>query len=125
MRPEQIPRVAHAIKEDRNASVGFIPWFSNDGHPSRDELLVSSIEVIHPKKETHPSTGLLPDDRRLLWTVSPRKEKARLSTIGPYDDPPLGLPAFYLSLRVLNQVEAEHADEELDGPVVIVDDEGD
>jgi len=61
----------------------------------------------------------------LLVTVGLREEQSGLRIGRSHDDPPLGSTVVGGRRRILDQLEAERADEELDCTVVVVDDERD
>ena len=77
------------------------------------------------QEEPHPPGRLVPDRGGLLRAVRPGQQQAGRGARRPDHHPPLGPSVVRLGGGVLHQLEAERADEELDGRVILGDDEGD
>ena len=79
------------------------------------------IEILDVKKESHPASGLVPDDTGLLFAVSPRKQQAGHGTWRPDYHPPLGTPVIGQGRGVLDELEAQGIHEEADRRVILAD----
>lgn len=87
--------------------------------------MVFGIEVLDMQEETNTTTSLVPENRSLIGAVGECQEEARLSARWPHHNPPFWPSIVGLIGAIRDQVEAKDVDEEVDGSVVIVDDEGD
>lgn len=70
---EEIPTVAGNIEEHSDATVGLAARGRDELDPGRQHLSVGSLEVIDAEKEADTVSYLLPDNRRLVFTVSASK----------------------------------------------------
>jgi hypothetical protein len=109
------------VEEDRDATVGFGARRCQEPDASVVHPLVGGLEVVSLQEEADTSGGLLAHDRGLIITVSSREQDACLGTGRANDHPPLRVPGVRHRWRVLDQLEAEGANEERDRQVVVVD----
>ena len=119
-----VPFVTSDVEEYGDVAIGF-------GTRCRDELntrgchpLICGFEILDVEKETHPASGLLPDESGLILAVSPREQQAGGGTWRPDHDPPLGTPVIGQGRGVLHEIEAQHVHEEADRGVILADYEG-
>ena len=87
--------------------------------------MVDGIEVIDPEEEPDTVADLVAGRRGLPLAVRAGEQDAGLAPGRPDDDPPFRPPVVGQRRRVFGQVESEDVREELDGPVVVVDDDRD
>src|SRR6185437_810411 len=121
---EQVPPVARHVEEHGDAPVRLVARLGGELDPGRRHALVRGAEVVHPQEEPDPPGDLVADGRGLARPVRLSQEHAGQRAGRADDHPPLRAPAFGGQGRgVLDELEAERAGEELDGPVVVIDDD--
>ena len=81
------------------------------------------VEVFDAKEQPDPAGELAPDEGRLLFTVGAGEYESGAAVGRSYHDPPLRAPVGRHGRGVLRQDEPQWAGEELDGGVVVVDDQ--
>jgi hypothetical protein len=122
-RPEEIPAIAGNIEEYRNLPIDLGARGSDERDARRGHARVGRVEVVDTQEQSDPAGKLLPDGRSLFRPICPRQQQPRRAAFRPHDDPSFGPPVVRRRRRVLDEVEVENADEEVDGRVVVVDDQ--
>jgi hypothetical protein len=82
-----------------------------------------AVEVFDAKKQPNPAGELASDHGRLICTIGAGEYEAGAAVGRSYDDPPLRAPVGRHGGGVLRQDESQRPGEELDGGVVVVDDQ--
>ena len=124
-RSEKVPLVARDIEEDGDLAVGLGARRLHEGDPRRDHALVGRAEIIDLQEKADAAGELVADDALLLFAVRPGDQDAGRGTWRAHDHPPLGPSVIGERGDILDEVEAEYADEEVDGRVVFLHDESD
>lgn len=70
---DQVPTVATEILENRDDSVGIMPWLLNEPHAGCDHARMIAIEIIRLQEQEDSPSGLVTNARHLSRTVSPRQ----------------------------------------------------
>lgn len=86
--------------------------------------LPCALEVVDPEEQADSTGELTTDDLGLARPVGPCEQQPGLRSRRPDDDPPLGTPVVRRRTRVLDELERQRVDEEPDGLVVVVDQQG-
>jgi hypothetical protein len=81
------------------------------------------VEVFDAKEQTDPAGELAPDDGGLVFTIGAGEYEAGAAVGRSDHDPPLRSPVGRHGRGVLRQDESQRPGEELDGGVVVVDDQ--
>lgn len=119
----QIPQVSVEVLEDRDGAVGLGPGFPDENHPPVCVGVEVPPEVVGVQEQENPSSGLVADMRLLGVVGRTRQQQAGLCCSGRrHHDPAL---AWLRKVGVLNQQEAERADIERNGLIVIPNDNRD
>jgi len=120
---EQVPEVAVEVLEDGDGAVGVSFRFADEGDAGGLVAGVVAPEVVGVEEEEDAAAGLGADAGFLLRGGGAGEEEAGFGGAGRGDDD----PAFGLlgDRGVFDEGEAEFADEEGEGFVVVADDEGD
>ena len=86
---------------------------------------MGGLEVVDPQEQgpPNPAGPLVAHRSPLSLAVGPHQQQSGLGPRRSNDHPPLGPPIGRGGRAVLDQVEAEHVDEEPDGLVVVVDEQ--
>jgi hypothetical protein len=117
---EEIPLVAVEVFEDGDGAVGFLAGGLEETDAAGLVGLVIAPEVVGVEEEENAAAGLIADGEGLLGRVGFCEEKGGAAGIGRGDEE----PAFVAGERsVLEELEAEFLGVELQGFVVISDDE--
>src|SRR6516165_1824382 len=124
-RAEQVPPVTGDVDEDSDTAVGFRSRRAAELNAGGRHPVVDGIEVIDPEEEPDTVADLIAGRRGLPLAVRASEHDAGLAPGRPDDDPPFRPPVVGQRWRVFGQVEPEDAREELDGPVIVVDDDRD
>jgi hypothetical protein len=82
-----------------------------------------AVEVLDAKEQSNPAGELAPDGGSLLVTIGAGEYESGATLGRPHHDPPLRATVGRHGRRVLGQDEPQRAGEELDGRVVVVDDQ--
>jgi fructosamine-3-kinase len=123
-RAEKIPPVAGDVEEDDDSAVWLDPRRRDELDARRRHTGQGVIEVVDLQKETDPAGQLVSYDRHLVVTVGAGEQDARVGPGRPDDDPSFRAAIVGERGRILDQLEAEHVDEEGDRRVVLVNDDG-
>jgi hypothetical protein len=83
-----------------------------------------AFEVVDAKEQTDTTCELFADGTRLIVAISPSQQQSRARVWGSHDDPTLRPPVVGHRRRVLDKLEAQRIDEEANGIVVVLDDQG-
>lgn len=124
-RREQVPAVASDVEEHRDAAVGLGAWRGEEFNAGAGQALVGGVEVFDLQEEADSASDLVPDGTCLPLAVSAGKQDAGLRPGRPDHHPPLQSAVIGRGWGVLDQLEAQRADEEGDGPVVVLDEDRD
>src|SRR5215470_17782692 len=123
---EEIPFVTGDIEEDSDPAIGLDTGRRQEGDPRRNHALVGGAEIVDVQEEADTAGELVADDALLLFAVRPGEQYAARSAGRTHDDPALRSPVPGGERgRILDEVEAENADEEVDGRVVLLHDKRD
>ena len=118
---EKIPQVAPRVLEYADAAVSLVAdgadYFAARVHDAGK----GAIEVFDAKEQANAAGELPPDGGRLICTVGAGQYEPGVAVGRSYHDPPLRAPVGRRRCRVLRQDESQRAGEELDGGVVVVD----
>ena len=120
---EQIPPIAGDIEEHRNLAVGLGSRGGHELDAAIGHSLMSGGEIVNLQEESDPPGDLIADDRSLLLTVGAGQQQPGLRPWWPDDDPSLRATVVRQGRRVLGEVKAQHIDKELDGSVIVIDNE--
>src|SRR5262245_25787856 len=123
---EQVPFVTGDIEEDRDPAIGLDAGLPQESDPHRNHALVAGAEIVDVQEEPDPAGELVADDALLLFAVRPGEQYPARRARRAHDHPALWPPVpGGERRRILDEVEAENADEEVDGGVVLLHDERD
>ncbi len=120
---KEIPPITGDVEEDRDTAVRFSAGLTNKrdtglGHPS-----IRGVEVVNAKEEPDPTGCLVTNRPGLVFSVCPSKQDACLGGGRADDHPALGAPVIGERRRVLDKIEPKNTGEELDGRVVLINDQ--
>src|SRR5688572_9754955 len=122
---EEVPLVARDIEENGDLAIGFGARRSHERDPRRDHALVGRAEIIDLQEKADAAGELVADDALLLFAVRPGDQNPGRSTWRAYDHPALRPPVVGKRRDIFDELEAQHADEEVDGRIVLLHDESD
>src|SRR6476659_7295645 len=116
-RLEEVPEIAPGIAENRDRAVRLLRRFANEDDALAPEHVVVAGEVVGVQEQEDPAARLVADTAGLLGTGRARQEKPGSRGSGRSDhDPALVLLG---NERILDEGEAEDADVEGEGLVVL------
>jgi hypothetical protein len=118
---QEIPLVAVEVFEDGNSPIGFLARRLEETDTAGPVDIVIAPEVVGMEEEEYSAAGLIADGEGLFGSGGFGEKKGGTAGIGWSDEEPAFVPG---ERGVLNQVEAEFVRVELQGFVVIADDEG-
>lgn len=121
---EEIPTVTGDIEEDCDSTVGLGMRWANEGDAGLGHPPVRRVEVIDTEEESDSSRYLVTDGRALPLAVCAGKKKPSLRAGRTDDHPALRSSIVGERRRVFYEVEPEHAGEEGNGRVILIDDQG-
>jgi hypothetical protein len=121
---EKIPQVAPRVPEDADAAVGLVPGRADHLAARAHDAGQRAVEVFDAKEQPNAAGELTADQVRLILTIGAGEYEPGAAVGRSYYHPPRGAPVGRRRRGVLREDEAKWAGEELDGGVVLVDDQG-
>lgn len=122
-RSKKVPAVAGDIDEHGEPSVRFVRRTADELDIVRPQTLIGPVEVVDAKEQADTPGELLTNGAMLAFPVGLREQEACCCARWTDHHPPFGSSIVGERWHVLCEVEAEHADEERNRFVVVVDDE--
>ena len=122
---EKVPTVSCDVSKHCQPTVGFVARVGYELDASSNHSFIGFLKVIDLKEEANSPRELVADDCVLGVAIGLCEQDASLGTARLHNNPTLRSPVVGERWAVIDKIEAEHADEELDGGVVGIDDEGD
>ena len=121
---EQVPPVPGHVEEHGDGAIGLVARSIDELHPVVHHVPILRGEIVDPQEEAHPTCRLLTHGRCLPFTVGAGEQHPGGGTGRAYHHPPLLPTVAGERQRVVDEFEAELVDEERNGRVVVVDNDG-
>jgi hypothetical protein len=118
------PPVPCDVGEDCDLTVGLASWFGDELDALAQHSRVSRVEVIDSEEQPDTAGELISHCGRLPFAIGLRQQHRACRSGRTYDDPPFRPSVIGLGWRVLYEFEAQGIDEEPDGVVIVVNDQG-
>ena len=120
---QEIPEVAPGVPECADTAIGLIADRADQLAARVQDASNGAVEVLDAKEQPDPASELATDEGSLPVTVGAGEHEAGAAFGRSYHDPPFRAPVGRLGRGVFRQHEPQRTGEELDGGVVVVDDQ--